>query len=31
MEASSHDDFREFVAMRSTALPRLAVLLTGGG
>ncbi|GGV89511.1 SigE family RNA polymerase sigma factor [Streptomyces massasporeus] len=30
MEASSHDEFREFVAMRSTALLRLAVLLTGG-
>jgi RNA polymerase sigma-70 factor (sigma-E family) len=30
MEASSHDGFREFVAMRSTALLRLAVLLTGG-
>jgi RNA polymerase sigma-70 factor (sigma-E family) len=30
MEASSDDDFREFVAMRSTALLRLAVLLTGG-
>ncbi|MEW2615580.1 SigE family RNA polymerase sigma factor [Streptomyces sp. NPDC047880] len=30
MEASSHDEFREFVEMRSTALLRLAVLLTGG-
>lgn len=30
MKASSHDEFREFVAMRSTALLRLAVLLTGG-
>ncbi|MEV8314592.1 SigE family RNA polymerase sigma factor [Streptomyces sp. NPDC059900] len=30
MEASNHDEFREFVAMRSTALLRLAVLLTGG-
>ncbi|RFC77286.1 SigE family RNA polymerase sigma factor [Streptomyces sp. AcE210] len=30
MEAASHDEFREFVAMRSTALLRLAVLLTGG-
>jgi hypothetical protein len=30
MEASSHAEFREFVAMRSTALLRLAVLLTGG-
>lgn len=30
MEASSHDEFRKFVAMRSTALLRLAVLLTGG-
>ncbi|MCT2593142.1 SigE family RNA polymerase sigma factor [Streptomyces sp. N2-109] len=30
MEASSHDEFREFVAMRSTALLQLAVLLTGG-
>lgn len=30
MEASRHDEFREFVAMRSTALLRLAVLLTGG-
>jgi RNA polymerase sigma-70 factor (sigma-E family) len=28
--ASNHDEFREFVAMRSTALLRLAVLLTGG-
>ncbi|MFW6692432.1 SigE family RNA polymerase sigma factor [Streptomyces sp. MAR4 CNX-425] len=30
MKASSHDEFRDFVAMRSTALLRLAVLLTGG-
>ncbi|MEV2253300.1 SigE family RNA polymerase sigma factor [Streptomyces sp. NPDC050147] len=30
MEASKHDEFREFVSMRSTALLRLAVLLTGG-
>ncbi|MEU9956437.1 SigE family RNA polymerase sigma factor [Streptomyces sp. NPDC050982] len=30
MEATSHDEFREFVAMRSTALLQLAVLLTGG-
>jgi hypothetical protein len=30
MKASGHDEFREFVAMRSTALLRLAVLLTGG-
>ncbi|MEU5277965.1 SigE family RNA polymerase sigma factor [Streptomyces asoensis] len=30
MKASSHDEFREFVAARSTALLRLAVLLTGG-
>ncbi|MEU1006765.1 SigE family RNA polymerase sigma factor [Streptomyces tibetensis] len=30
MEASSHDEFREFVEMRSTSLLRLAVLLTGG-
>lgn len=30
MEASGHDEFREFVAMRSTALLQLAVLLTGG-
>lgn len=30
MKASNHDEFREFVAMRSTALLRLAVLLTGG-
>ncbi|WP_105971732.1 SigE family RNA polymerase sigma factor [Streptomyces geranii] len=30
MKASNHDGFREFVAMRSTALLRLAVLLTGG-
>ncbi|WP_156727004.1 SigE family RNA polymerase sigma factor [Streptomyces apocyni] len=30
MKASSHDEFREFVAMRSTALLQLAVLLTGG-
>lgn len=30
MKVSSHDEFREFVAMRSTALLRLAVLLTGG-
>ncbi|MBV1938603.1 SigE family RNA polymerase sigma factor [Streptomyces sp. BV286] len=30
MEASNHDEFREFVAMRSTALLQLAVLLTGG-
>jgi hypothetical protein len=30
MKASSHDEFREFVEMRSTALLRLAVLLTGG-
>lgn len=30
MEASRHDEFREFVAMRSTALLQLAVLLTGG-
>ncbi|MFF7127356.1 MULTISPECIES: SigE family RNA polymerase sigma factor [unclassified Streptomyces] len=30
MEASSDDEFQEFVAMRSTALLRLAVLLTGG-
>lgn len=30
MKASSHDEFREFVAMRSTALLRLAVLITGG-
>ncbi|MEU8827032.1 SigE family RNA polymerase sigma factor [Streptomyces sp. NPDC048636] len=30
MKDSSHDEFREFVAMRSTALLKLAVLLTGG-
>ncbi|MFH8466170.1 SigE family RNA polymerase sigma factor [Streptomyces sp. NPDC017991] len=30
MEASIHEEFREFVAMRSTALLQLAVLLTGG-
>ncbi|WP_432026421.1 SigE family RNA polymerase sigma factor [Streptomyces sp. 1222.5] len=30
MEASRQDEYREFVAMRSTALLRLAVLLTGG-
>ncbi|MEU0219548.1 hypothetical protein ABZ281_32600, partial [Streptomyces sp. NPDC006265] len=30
MEASSHDESREFVAMRSTALLRLTVPLTGG-
>ncbi|RFU85530.1 SigE family RNA polymerase sigma factor [Streptomyces triticagri] len=30
MEASGDDGFREFVAMRSSALLQLAVLLTGG-
>ncbi|MFP3989337.1 SigE family RNA polymerase sigma factor [Streptomyces sp. E11-3] len=30
MEASRHDEFGEFVAMRSTALLQLAMLLTGG-
>ncbi|GGX93117.1 SigE family RNA polymerase sigma factor [Streptomyces fructofermentans] len=30
MKPSNHDEFRDFVAMRSTALLQLAVLLTGG-